>query len=70
MKEKIFTDTWGDSLRMTMDSESVFLSGRAGDDPGKMVGSMELDADTAEALGWRLLKAAKKLRKAEANGET
>jgi hypothetical protein len=67
MKLKTFRDNFGD--RMTVGTDGGCVEVWAFDDTQGKAVELLFSADTAEAVGRRLLKAARKLRKAEANGE-
>lgn len=69
MKLKTFFDVDGDPV--TVDADGLFVSLRCTE---KLAGETRsamacMDANTAEAVGLRLLKAARKLRKVESDGE-
>lgn len=69
MKPREFTDVEGDPIFVEMDGSYVNLQ-CSQTQHGEFQSAMVcMDAYTAEAVGRRLLKAARKLRKAEANGE-
>lgn len=69
MKLKKFFDEEGDPVTVEMDGAFVNLECTQSTNGDPRSAMVCMDADTAEAVGRRLLKGARKLRKAEANGE-
>lgn len=69
MKPKIFLDVDSDPVKVELDEYYVNLECTQSTNRDPTVAMACMDADTAESVGKRLIKAAKKLRKVEADGE-